>query len=246
MCTVVFIPNNDKIIFASLRDESPLRKTAITPEHYKTKDILVLAPKDALAGGTWLGINNHQNVIILLNGGFVKHSRKESYRMSRGLIVNELLQSEMPVVDWELLNLDEIEPFSLLVWSEEMLFHLVWDGETKFRTKLDTTIPHILSSSTLYDFEAKEKRSLIFNSWLKTEPQVNKQSLISFFKSVIDSENGFIMNRNEKVKTLSYSYIELFQNDTATLDYYDLQNFSHSMKSLKMQNSSSDCAIYTA
>lgn len=30
MCTVVYIPDNDKVFFASLRDESPLRPTAIT------------------------------------------------------------------------------------------------------------------------------------------------------------------------------------------------------------------------
>jgi len=243
MCTVVFIPDNNKLLFASLRDESVFRPTAITPEVYSVNGTGILAPKDALKGGTWLGINDYKNIVILLNGGFQKHERKESYAKSRGLIVNELLASEMPVIIWELLDLKDIEPFTLLVWSEEMLFQLVWDGSKKNRLKLDSTIPHILSSSTLYSVEAKLKREIMFKKWLKHNSTISKLSLLNFFKSVIDTENGFIINRNEKVKTLSYSFIELNNEDTAKLDYYDLQNFSHSKKTISMNASIIDKSL---
>ncbi|MFM9951428.1 MAG: NRDE family protein [Saprospiraceae bacterium] len=241
MCTVVFIPENNKQLFASLRDESPLRPTAPTPEIYSANGTTVLAPKDAFAGGTWLGINDYSNIIILLNGGFEKHQREEHYKKSRGLIVSELLASEMPVVDWELLYLDAIEPFRLLVWSNQMLFHLVWDGNKKFRIKLDSTIPHILSSSTLYTVEAKENRQELFQKWMALNPTVSKLSLLNFFRSGDDYENGFIINRNEKVKTLSYSFIEFNNNNVAELNYYDLQNYSHSSKSIFMKTSAANC-----
>ena len=98
MCTVVFIPKGDKYFFASLRDESPLRPRAAVPTIYKEGDAVILSPIDAMAGGTWLGVTASGSIIILLNGGFKKHERKTNYRKSRGLIVTELLASNLPVV----------------------------------------------------------------------------------------------------------------------------------------------------
>lgn len=243
MCTVVYIPDNDKVFFASLRDENPLRPTAISPDIFFANDTTVLAPKDTLGGGTWLGINEYKNVIILLNGGFEKHKLKEQYRKSRGLIVLELLSTEMPVVEWELMNLEEIEPFTLLVWHAEKMFHLVWDGNQKYRFILDSTVPHIFSSSTLYSAEAKTNREKLFQKWIATNPDISKGSLLNFFKSAIDNENGFIINREEKIKTLSFSFIELNNNAVAELNYHDLQNFMQSSKTISMKVSATDCDI---
>lgn len=236
MCTVIYIPHNDKMFFASLRDESPLRPTAINPEIYTKGDITVLSPMDAMAGGTWLGINNQHNIVILLNGGFEKHEHLEPYKKSRGLIVNELLQSSKPIQVWELLDLENIEPFTLMVWSSGSLSHLVWDGVAKHQNSLDITKPHLLSSSSLYDTEAKKKRSLLFHNWMASQPVVNRTSVFDFFNSYKESENGYIMNRNELVKTLSYSFIELTDNEVAELSYSDLHRKSESKKIIKMNS----------
>ena len=91
MCTVVFIPANKKIFFASVRDESPLREKAIVPIISTIGNVSFLSPKDPVAGGTWIGANDQGNIIILLNGGFENHQRKNCYRKSRGIIVSELL-----------------------------------------------------------------------------------------------------------------------------------------------------------
>lgn len=231
MCTVVYIPDNDKMFFASLRDESPLRPTAITPAVFVTNDITVLAPQDALAGGTWLGINDYKNVVILLNGGFEKHIHRNDYRKSRGLIVTDLLKTATPLNEWETLDLDNIEPFTLMVWSGGLLFHLVWDGAAKHQQELDATLPHILSSATLYQADAKAKRTLLFQNWMATHPAISSASLLDFFKSFGDNENGFIMNRNEKVKTLSYSFIEL-NHSMAELKYFELKSKSANSQSI--------------
>lgn len=234
MCTVVYIPDNDKVFFASLRDESPLRPTAITPAIFDGNQLTVLAPQDALAGGTWLGINDHKNVIILLNGGFEKHIHRTDYRKSRGLIVTDLLKTASPLKEWETLDLENIEPFTLMVWSGGMLFQLVWDGVAKHQQQLDESLPHILSSATLYKAEAKAKRTMLFKNWMATHPAISSTSLLDFFKSFSDSENGFIMNRNEKVKTLSYSFIEL-NNKHALLNYFELHSSKLSSQSIAMR-----------
>lgn len=189
-----------------------------------------------MAGGTWLGINDYKNVVILLNGGFEKHSHQNDYRKSRGLIVTDLLNTVTPLNDWVVLDLDSIEPFTLMVWSGGLLNHLVWDGIAKHQKELDVSLPHILSSSTLYKSESKEKRAFLFQNWMATHPAISSASLLDFFKSFSDSENGFIMNRNEKVKTLSYSFIELSDNAKADLSYLELQSNLISCGTIKMKS----------
>lgn len=243
MCTVVFIPYNNKKYFASLRDESPKRPQALAPKVYKTNDTKYLMPKDALAGGTWLGINEYKNVIILLNGAFENHNKKEFYLKSRGIIVSELLLSAMPVVDWQLMDLNNIEPFTLVVWSDDHLFELVWDGNEKHRNRLDSSTSHIWSSSTLYDKPSKMNREELFQNWIAMNPPIAKLSMLTFFKSIDDKENGFIINRSEKMKTLSYSFIELSDSNIANLDYYDLKNFKHHSRSIDLFEDSSNCMV---
>ena len=242
MCTVIFIPKASNQVFASLRDESPNRPRAIAPDLYGLNAINYLSPKDALANGTWVGINSQRQVIILLNGGFENHKRKKTYLKSRGLIVTELLQAAMPVVEWNLMDMEEIEPFTLIVWSEGHLFQLVWDGEKKHRIRVDENVPHIWSSSTLYDQKAKAKRDDDFQNWIAMHPPVSKLSILNFFNSFEDKQNGFIIDRNDVMKTLSYSFIETNDNN-ATLDYYDFLTFTHNSKSIDFANDSSNCFL---
>ncbi len=243
MCTVVFIPDENKQYFASLRDESPIRPQAIVPALYKTNEAKYLMPKDALAGGTWIGINEFKNVIILLNGGFENHNKKDSYTKSRGQIVHELLQSIMPVVDWQLMELNDIEPFTLVVWSDNHLFELVWDGATKHRKGLDSSILHLWSSSTLYQSKFKIKRRELFMQWISEKPSITKHSVLHFFKSRNDAENGFIINRSANMKTLSYSFIELSENNLAHFDYFDLQNQNHTQTSIELIAKTNSCLL---
>ena len=45
------------------------------------------------------------------------------------------------------------------------------------------------------------------------------------------------------MKTLSYSFIELSTDNVAELDYYDLQNFSHTSKRISIKTSDTDCPL---
>ena len=56
MCTITFIPkSNNDFILTSNRDEAPGRET-FPPEIYEEEGVKLLYPKDALAGGTWIGL----------------------------------------------------------------------------------------------------------------------------------------------------------------------------------------------
>jgi len=236
MCTVLFIPKADKCFFASLRDENPLRPRSSVPEIYSMGEVSVLAPIDTMAGGTWIGITETGNVIILLNGGFEKHKRKDKYKKSRGLIVSELLTANLPAEKWLAMEMENIEPYTLIVWSNGRLMQLVWDGTNKHKTDLSTSLPYIWSSATLYNMDAKQERELRFRNWLSKSLPVSPGSILDFFKTHTNNENGFLMNRNEQVKTLSYSFIELQPGSSASLKYVDFANGSSHSKEILLSS----------
>jgi hypothetical protein len=244
MCTVVYIPRGDHYFIASLRDENPKRPVALPPDIYTVDNSSFLSPKDPLAGGTWVGVSEQGNTIVLLNGGFEKHVRKKYYRKSRGLIVTELLSSPIPIVDWSLIDMEDIEPFTLILLEEGNLFQLVWDGMERHRIRLDSKQPHIWSSSTLYNNTVAERRKELFQNWVAMNPPVSKLSVLNFFKSFTETENGFIMNRNENLKTLSYTFLELESDKRAVMSYFDLVGFTYISREFQLHSPAQNCEIH--
>jgi uncharacterized protein with NRDE domain len=223
MCTVTYIPCKDSILFSSNRDEDPGRKTAEAPALHMLDNLPLLYPRDGEAGGSWIGLNESGVLVILLNGGFAKHERKPAYRHSRGFIVISMLASTDPVKYWNTCNFDHIEPFSLVVYAKKKLYHLVWTGIEKHSIEPDVTLPHIWSSSTLYDITANNYRLSKFNNFIASSLSLNKESVLDFLLTATSDEllNGFIMNRNELVKTCSISMVEIHPQN-ALFEYHDL------------------------
>ena len=91
MCTVSYIPGKNKgnFILTSNRDETAYRQT-FAPKVYEVNNKELCFPKDALAGGSWISMNNYGRVVCLLNGAFVSHQKKLLYKQSRGIILIEL------------------------------------------------------------------------------------------------------------------------------------------------------------
>ena len=221
MCTVTFIPGNGKYYFTSLRNENPERQKAMIPAQVNAAGKCnFIAPVDPLGGGIWAGVNELGNVIILLHGGFKNHTKKNDYIKSRGSIVT-LLKVAAPISDWHLISLNYIEPFTLIVWADDKLFQLVWDGEQKYRIDLCKKETHIWSSSTLYEDRAKKIWLKLFTHWIDTKSTVSKLSLLNFFKKYIVMCYGFLINHNKKIKTFSYTFIDITKHKAATVSYFD-------------------------
>lgn len=226
MCTVTYIPLQNSILFSSSRDENPNRKNALSPVVVEGENKTLLYPADGLAGGTWIGLNNSGSLIILLNGGFVNHTRLEKYRLSRGLIVKQLLDSKHILSNWEELDFFKIEPFTLIVFSEEKLHQLVWTGHHKIASQPNKLVPHIWSSATLYAPEIQTMRQQLFQHFLKAYPNPDAKALEALLRQSHDAENGFNMNRHTTIKTCSISVVEIKQHH-AEFAYHDLlQNIS--------------------
>lgn len=225
MCTVTFIPRStNNFILTSNRDESPNRNT-LPPEAYEIDGVRLLFPKDELAGGTWIGASDQNRLICLLNGGFEPHEPENNYRMSRGVIVTDLLtkqDAEAAINDYDFTN---IEPFTIILvdWNDELrLFELIWDGNDS-HFKENMLAPHIWSSSLLYPSEIKRKREAWFTSFLLNNISPDPNELLNFHKTAGDgnAKTNLVMDRGF-VKTKSISQFSKNDNNTF-IRYEDLQ-----------------------
>ena len=226
MCTVSFLPlPNNNFILTSNRDESPFRKT-IAPEFYIEYNTKLLYPKDELAGGTWIGVSEKNRLVCLLNGGFEKHQRKQSYKTSRGVIVKELLASDNGIQYIEQYDFKDIEPFTIILveWEPELKVHeLVWDGEKKHFYQLPLT-PKIWSSSPLYDSKMKKERENWFQNWQDINSNFSKESILEFHHNTdLGTKTTAPVMDRLFVKTVSISCVEK-TNNNLSFSYEELNS----------------------
>ncbi|GGG41197.1 NRDE family protein [Bizionia arctica] len=224
MCTVTLIPlGKTNFVLTSNRDEAPDRET-LDPEFYMEAHVKLLYPKDKVAGGTWIGVSSKKRLICLLNGGFTEHKRQEKYRMSRGVVVKELLTTNHLFKTIEAYDFFNIEPFTIVLvdWVDELHFYeLVWDGIAKHLTKLPLE-PRIWSSSSLYTKPMKDSRLDWFKGF-KANKELIPENMLEFHNSAGkgNSDFGVVMDRGF-VKTTSITQV-IKQDEEIDLQFFNLQ-----------------------
>lgn len=233
MCTVTFIPARDKVFLTSNRDEKHWRADAHFPGTYEYSSGNILYPKDADAGGTWVALHNNGNAIVFLNGGIIKHTPNPPYRKSRGLILLDLIDSSTPYNSFLAINLNNIEPFTAIIWDDHHLFECRWDGKQKHALQVDEQQPHIWSSVTLYDEKMIRRREEWFGDWLKKNAEPSQENIMHFhlFSGDGDSHNDIRMNRDGKVYTVSVTSVSI-GTTSGVLQYHDLKNNKHSTQEI--------------
>ena len=229
MCTVTLVRSGGKIIITSNRDERTSRPASYKPEMQLVGSKKLLFPKDPLAGGSWFVVDDASNVGVLLNGANVPHQNKSSYRLSRGIILLNLLAASNPMDDWGKTDLSEIEPFTIILIQGCQSYQLQWNEVTKSTVVLDTSKNYIWSSATLYSEEIRTARSEWFNDFLTDFPDASELQLREFHKYTKgnDIKNGLVINRDNVVQTQSITQaviennkVELFHDDLLTSNTY--------------------------
>jgi hypothetical protein len=213
MCTVTFIPAAQHFFITSNRDESPGRQSSGLISTHSREWNAIHFPIDELSGGSWIALADSGKAVCLLNGGFEPFIPEPPYRLSRGQVVIETASATNTRLFLEEFDLDRIAPFTLLVFEQQSLMQLVWDGKEKHFTALPTDQPQIWSSVTLYPRHVREWRKSLFEKWLAERDSFDRESIIAFHQMANgDPGNDFIMNRNDVVKTLSVTSIALKEN----------------------------------
>ena len=225
MCTISFIPkSNQSFILTSNRDESPGRDT-FPPQLYVEEGVELLYPKDAVAGGTWIGASERKRVVCLMNGGFVPHKRKPSYGKSRGVVVKDFLKADDFEPYIRSYDFSQIEPFTAIVieWRNELqLFTVVWDGENLHYSE-EPLLPKIWSSSPLYPEKLKIKREDWFSEFLNEKRDLSSVDLLTFHKTggEGDLNSDLIIDRGF-VRTKSITQI-VKSGNVVQMRYEDLE-----------------------
>jgi uncharacterized protein with NRDE domain len=223
MCTVTFLPlGNTDFILTSNRDEQRLRET-LQPKIYEEDGVEMLYPKDKVAGGTWIGASSKKRLVCVLNGGFIKHKRKENYTKSRGLIAKELLKENSLQPYLENLDLLDVEPFTMVIvdWNnnELNLVEVVWDEHEK-HIITHKNEPKIWSSSTLYIDEIKKLRKSWFQQWL-SENEFTSEAILQFHHMETDDKEQSVLMKRIHVETVSITSVKKMET-TIEMMYEDV------------------------
>jgi len=237
MCTVTYLPlGNNNFILTSNRDETPLRKT-IPLETYEENGVELTYPKDALAGGTWIGASNKNRLVCLLNGGFTNHIRNHYYKMSRGVIVKNILSADNGVAYIDNFDFTDIEPFTLILVDYHLqleAYELVWDGIKKHFKKLAEE-PKIWSSSSLYTEEMKVLRKEWFSDWLAENDAFQQEKIVDFHQNenLGNTEISLKMKR-AFVETVSITSVKKIASNIE-MTYLDVRTTKRVQKKLSQQ-----------
>lgn len=224
MCTATYLKDKSgKIIFTTNRDEHVARPTQ-APSIHMIKGQKLLFPRDELAGGTWIAVNEKGWIACMMNGAEGEHQwLGTSAEKSRGQV---LLDSfEFNAAEAFLTNgiFEKAHPFTLLlVRPDETNIHAIkWNGSKKWSETYDANQPHIWSAYTLYPEEQRKERFERFNKWSKDQSNLQKESTFKLHHSS-KSKGGLLLENSGKVDTISITQLTLDQSK-CTMRYFEIE-----------------------
>ena len=131
MCTLTLawqVFDDAPVAVAANRDES-LEREALPPDIYR-EEPRVVAPRDAEAGGTWIGYNEHGVFAGITNKWAADDLAGDR---SRGLLVADVLEAETATEAASVLESattdDEYDGFYLVIADESDAYCYRWDGD---------------------------------------------------------------------------------------------------------------------
>nr|MBS0036769.1 NRDE family protein [Saprospiraceae bacterium] len=210
MCTVTYIPKGkNKYLFTTSRDEHRDRPRAHPPGRHRIGQQDVQFPRDPVGGGSWIVAAENLS-LCLLNGAFRPHQRNLPYRHSRGLIPLHFLEYTSAEAFLAQYDFSNLEPFTLLVVSEQKINEIRWDGEDTHHKVLPSDKPEIWASAPLYTREMLKMREDWFSEFLSEYPSPSVRNVFEFYTTEGHSApySALIIDRENGVRTVSICAIE--------------------------------------
>jgi hypothetical protein len=117
MCTLAWLPRGDGFMLWHSRDERRSRGSGIPPLVTHANGVGWISPRDSDAGGTWVGVNTRGVPVGIANLFAGSTPVPPGRKISRGLLVQQLLDSPSALqVERRVrsFDLDPFEPFTLV------------------------------------------------------------------------------------------------------------------------------------
>jgi uncharacterized protein with NRDE domain len=209
MCTVTYIPQpGGHFVLTSNRDENAARSPQ-SLDYETIEGARLVFPRDTGAGGTWIAASDTNRVVCLLNGAFEKHHHRPPYRRSRGLMVLDFFRFATSVEFFEKYNFKGMEPFTFIIVDDGQPYELRWDEKQQHVRPLDPLGSYLWSSATLYPSEVGKMRQQWFHDWRHGRQDFSPAAILDFHQTggQGDTWNGFIMNREGRVQTVSITQV---------------------------------------
>lgn len=222
MCTVTHVPNSEGFLFTSNRDEAPSRSSSgLVTETIGGKHVSF--PRDQGANGTWIAVSDHDQLVCVLNGGFVKHNHRPPYRLSRGIMALDFFGYDSAQDFINGYAFEGLEPFTLVIHDRGRWYDLHWDETSHNAKELIADEPHIWSSCTLYNPALQRQREKWFSDWLNANQPYTSDGILHFHHhaGTGDPENDVVMNRGNVVRTTSITHVRR-QASSINLRYNNL------------------------
>ena len=207
MCTLAWLRQPGGFLLWHSRDERRSRGVAIPPAVGQGQGTRWIAPRDSDSGGTWVGVNTHGVVVGIANLFGAGPSVPPARKISRGLLVEELLGSPTTVqVARRMASLDlkAFEPFTLVALNElDAPLLLRWD-----RVRLAHVPPlgeNLLVTSAGGSQAIEEQRTALFHP----STGVTAEAIESLYRAPPESARASICVHSAEVSTVSLTRIEV-------------------------------------
>ena len=229
MCTVSYVPLDKGYVLTSNRDENPKRQTKLPNKMRLKNGTIIYSPIDVVKGGTWIAMDEDGRSACLLNGAFLKHEPKTTYRKSRGQFVLDAFKTNDFSSYVKFAFLDNIEPFTLLLIEPGHIQKLVWDGIEKHISHLPPDVPYLWSSVTLYDADEHIKKETYF-----LEEMSRKGNNINLILQIHgkDEITPFILDHSI-LQTVSITQV-IYNQEQSSLIYILKDNTNETSNSLSL------------
>lgn len=182
MCVLAVWLDGDRLVVGANRDESMTRPSA-PPSELKPG---VLAGKDLVSGGTWLGTNKHGLLIAVTNR---RSPLPTPQSLSRGLLALETLNCrKLPCVEGIVERRVKDHPvagFNLVAIVEGQGLCLHYDGTLR-RAPFGAGVHVVSSDRDLDDPDMPEKRCL--DAFLKKHPGLPDETTLKEFLASHEGE----------------------------------------------------------
>lgn len=224
MCTATYVKDpNNRIIFTTNRDEHAARPTQ-APAIHMVNDQKLLFPRDELAGGSWVAVNQKGWIACMMNGAEGEQEwLGTTAKKSRGQVLLDSFQANNALEFFAKGAFEEAHPFTLILIqpTDPLIYTLHWNGTKKWLESFDASEQHIWSAYTLYPEEQRKARSEAFQSWKKNEHNHTAEAVFQLHNSAKEN-GGLLLQDSGKVDTVSITQT-VVDSTQSSMRYFDIQ-----------------------